>query len=171
MAFGNATFADAGGAVQDIFSGISTATQDNIKAQGLAAEGQEYDLAASLAEQNKQFEETSTSLQEAQQQRAVLMGIGKEQTEIAGAGFNQSGSAVDLLAASAQQGALQKATLSQQGLIKEAGYEEQAQSYNIMSATAKQAGTEEAAAGNEAEVFGDITGAIKGAASLATLFA
>lgn len=169
MAFGNATFADFGGAAQDILGGFSTNTQDQIKAQGLAAEGQEYDLASKLARQNEEFEKTSVGLQTAQQQRALFLGIGSQQAQVAGAGFQASGSALDLLASSAQQGALQKATLEQQGLIKEAGYEEQAQSYDIMSTTAKQASQEEAEAGKNAELFGFITGGIKAVAGMATL--
>src|ERR1700687_5841425 len=96
--FGNSTFSNAAGAVQDILGGIATDTQDQIKARGLAAEGQEYDLAGKLARQNEQFEKTSVELQTAQQQRALFLGIGAQKAEVAGAGFQASGSALDLLA-------------------------------------------------------------------------
>lgn len=168
MAFGNQTFSAAGSAVGDIFGGMATKTQDDIKAQGLEAEGEQYDMAATLARQNEDFTRTSTALQVQQQQRSVELGIGSEKATTASAGFAESGTALDLLRSSAQQGALQKAVLGQQGLIKEAGYEEQAKSYDLMAATSKQMAQETEKAGDQSEMFGFITGGIKFAAAAAT---
>ena len=77
------------------------------------------------------------------------------------------GSALDIMRDSASQGVLTHAVLGQQGLITEAGYTEQAQSYKTMQDAATQAGNAE----NNASTFADITGAIKGVAAIATLFA
>ena len=103
------------------------------------AEGQQYDLAAQLARQNEQYTKTSTAIKDAQADREAAMKIGGIHAEVAGAGFAESGSALDILRSSASQGALQHAAISEQGLITEAGYEEQAQSFQIMSGAAKQA--------------------------------
>jgi hypothetical protein len=183
MAFGAQTIQDAGGAVSDLFAGFGAQTQANLKAQGLQiqaqgdiAEGQNYDLAATLAGQNAQFTEASTAIKEAQISRQVTQTIGGQQAEVSGAGFGSSGSALDLMRDSASQGALTKAVAGQQGLIQTASYQEQQQSYETMSAAAKAtaAGLENIASETEAAgkmtEFGDIaSGLFKGAASIASL--
>jgi hypothetical protein len=133
MALGDATFNDLGGAVSDLFQGAA----DQYKIQGLQFEEQNYDAAAALAEQNKQFTATSTAIQQGQQERQLYTSIGKTTAQVAGAGLDLSGSNLDLLRSSAQQGATTTAAIGQQGLITEAGYQEQAESYtNMASATA-----------------------------------
>ena len=150
MAISSSTFSNAGGAVSDLFGGIGDILQGGLKAKGLniqaeglrlkatgdLAEATNYDRATVLAEQNKQFTETSTAVQEAQLDRSNYLQIGRQGADVAGAGFTASGSALDILADSARQGALSKQVLGQQGLITEAGYEEQAQSYKTLADTA-----------------------------------
>jgi hypothetical protein len=116
--------------------------------------------------QNEKFTETSTAIKEAQQQREMLGTLGGVHADVAGAGFAESGSALDIMRDSAAQGALTHAVLGQQGLIQEAGYKEQAQSYTNMEQAATQAGNAE----NQAATFADITGVIKGAAAVASIF-
>jgi hypothetical protein len=161
MAFGSATFSNLGGAASDLFAGFG----DSAKAQGDFAEAANYTLASKLATQNEKFTETSTAIKEAQQNRSLTQTLGGQQADVAGAGFAESGSSLDLLRDSASQGALTHAVLGQQGLITEAGYTEQATSYANMSAAATAAGN----AANDAAGFAQITGAIKLAASIATL--
>src|ERR1043166_7573782 len=122
------TFSDLGGAVGDLFRGF-----------GDRVEAKNYRLAAGLADQNAQFTQMSTDIKEMQATRAITMGMGQTQADVAGAGFAQSGSALDLLRDSASQGALTKAVLSEQGLITEAGYKEQAESYRNMASYAETA--------------------------------
>lgn len=162
MAFGNATFSDAAGAVGDLFA----AEGDRFKAQGDRIESQNYDLAATYADQNVAFTKTSTEIKQAQLDRENYKVIGGQQADVAGAGFAASGSAIDLMRDSAQQGALTKAVGEQQGLITEAGYEQQAASDRNMSKAAQLA----AQAEDNAATGAEITGAIKGVASIATLF-
>lgn len=183
MALSNSTFSNAGGAVSDLFAGFGATTNANLQAQGLRikaqgdlAEGGEYDLAASLAAQNEKYTEISTAIQQMQQERNTTMQIGGQRAEIAGAGFAESGSALDILRDSASQGALAKQVLGQQGLITEAGYTEQQQSYNLMASTARTAAGEEQqlatdteAAGKAAQTGDFISGAVKGIAAIATL--
>jgi hypothetical protein len=155
------TFSDVSGAASDLFAGQG----DQAKAQYDFAEAKNYGLAADLATQNEQFTETSTAIKEAQQQREAMGAYRGVQADVAGAGFAESGSALDILRDSASQGALTHAVLGQQGLITEAGYKEQAESYTTMQGAATAAGNAE----NNAATFSDITAGIKGVAAVATL--
>lgn len=176
MALGQATFSDLGGAVSDLFAADADrakATGLRYKAQGDVLEGQNYDLASTLAQQNEKFAETSTSIKLQQIDRQNTQVIGGQRADVAGAGFAASGSALDLLRDSAQQGALTKAVAGEQGMITEAGYAEQAQSYQNLSAASKiaqQADLAAADAADKAAEGADITAGIKGIASVATLF-
>ena len=158
---GSQTFSDLGAGVSDIFAGFAAQT----KAQGDILEGQAYGEAATLAEQNAQYTKTSTAIQEAQANRELLMSTGKTQSEVAGAGFAASGSALDILRSSAAQGSLQKAVVGQQGLITEAGYKEQASSYNLM----QQAANNAASAEKTAATGSFIAGGVQALAAIATL--
>jgi len=161
MAIGASTFAGIGGAVSDIFAGLGAADQAKLKARGMRisaegtrigaegtrlsaeslrikargdiAESENYDLAAQLARENKQFANTSTAIKLAQQDRELFKAMGQTRADVAGAGFAESGSALDILRESAGQGALARAVAGQQGLITEEGYEEQAKSYETMA--------------------------------------
>jgi len=127
LSIGQATFSDLGGAVSDIFAGIGAETSATLKAQGLdieaegtdisaqalllkaqgdIAEGREYTLAQTLAEQNANYTAVSTAIQSAQQEREVTMTIGSQQVAVAGGGGAESGSALALMRDSASQGAL-----------------------------------------------------------------
>jgi hypothetical protein len=156
-----ATFSNLGGAASDLFASFG----DKAKAQGDFAEAKNYGIASDLATQNEKFTETSTAIKEAQQQRETMNTLGGQQADVAGAGFTEGGSALDILRDSASQGALTHAVLGQQGLITEAGYTEQAQSYKTMQDAATAAGNAE----NDAAGFAQITSGIKMAASIATL--
>jgi hypothetical protein len=162
MAFGSSTFSDFGGAVSDLFaSGAHRA-----KAKGDLIEAKNYDLASDLAKQNEKFAETSTSIKQAQIERENVKMIGGQEADIASAGFAASGSALDLLRDSMQQGTLTHAVTGQQGLITEAGYTEQAQSYTNMSQAAHLAADAE----NRAAETSTITGILKGVAGVASIF-
>lgn len=135
MAVSQSTFSDSGTAVSDIFAGFG----DELKAKGEAFEQQSYEEAAALAGQEAQFTEQSTAIKEAQANRQLLGSLGRTRADIAGAGFAASGSALDILRNSAQEGATTKAVVGEQGLITEAGYEEQQQSYLNMANAAGEA--------------------------------
>lgn len=163
MAVGPSTFSAIGGGVSDIFAGFGA----DAKAKGDLLEQQNYDLAAKLALQNVQFTKQSTAIQEFQAQRETTKALGETTADVAGAGFAEGGSALDLLRDSASQGAMQKAVLGEQGLITEAGYKEQAQSYQNMAAAAGDAANAE----KMAQTGDFITGGIKIATGIATLAA
>ena len=163
--FGNQTFSNISGAVGDLFA----AEGHKAKAEGDRIEAQNYDLATSLALQNEKFAETSTQIKQAQLDRQIYQAVGGQRADVAGAGFAESGSAIDLLRDSAAQGALTKAVAGEQGLITEAGYQEQAASYTNMARAARMAANAE----DEAATGSEITSGIKGvmaAAQIASLF-
>lgn len=162
MAIGSATFSNFGGAVQDLFS----AQAYKYKAKGAEFEKQNYLLAADLATQNERFTEQSTAIKQMQTERQNQLVLGGQQADVAGAGFEASGSALDLLRDSAQQGALTKQVAAQQGLITEAGYKEQAESYQNMASAAQVA----IDAANYAAKGSYITAGLKAAAGVASIF-
>lgn len=170
MAFGVGTVNAFGGAVDTLFSSRATASSLRLKATGDDMEAGNYEEAAKLAGQNAEFTKESTAVQSAMAERQIYLGIGKEQAEISGAGFANSGTALDLLRSSASQGALQKALVERQGQITEAGYEEQQKAYNNLASYASySAGIERDQAG-KAIRNGNISAGIKGAAALASFF-
>ena len=142
----------------DTFAGLGGAASDLFKGFGAGVEAKNYDAAAVMSDKNEQYTKMATAVKEAQQTRALTLGLGETRADVAGAGFSEGGSALDLLRDSASQGALAKETLNQQGLITEEGYQQQAASYRAMADSARTAQT------------GDfISGIVKGAASIATL--
>lgn len=161
MAFGANTLTDFAGAASDIFAGFG----DDAKAQGAAYEAENYTEAAALAKQNAAFTVESTGIQEMQTQRQITAAMGTTRADVAGAGFANSGSSIDLLADAASQGRLTQQVLEKQGQITEAGYNEQAQADTNLAAAATAAENADKNAG----IFSDITGALKFAAGLATL--
>ena len=161
----SSTFSYAGGAVSDIFAAKYGAAGLQIKAGGDIAEAQAYDKASALARLNEQYTEESTALKDMQLQREITMNLGGQQAAVASSGFEETGSALDLLRDSAAQGALTKAVAQQQGLITEAGYKEQAESYDIMSAAAKSTASEEMALAAKEKSGSGLSAGLKGAAS------
>lgn len=145
------TFSNIGGAVSDLFGAQGAMTS----AQGAEDEAKAYKLASGLAKQNQEYTQESTAVQEMQQNRVAMQAQGSAQADVAGAGFSNSGSGLDILRSNASQAALASGVMAKQGAITEAGYQEQAQSYSIMS----DAAMEQAKADKEA-ASGDTIGAI-----------
>ena len=125
----------------DIVNGFGTAVNDLFQASGNAAQANDFQSAATLATQNAQLTAASTRVQETQTARQVTQTLGTQTADVAGAGFTESGSALDLLASSASQGALAKSLTNIQGAITENSYAAQAGAYSGESAAAKEAST------------------------------
>ena len=170
MAFGSTTISDFGSAAGDLLQGQATQESDQLKAQGDIVEGQNYTLAAALAGQNEEFAVQSTAVQEAQTQRKIYQAEGATAAEVGGAGFANSGSALDIMRSNVQQGSLNKQIVGQQGLINEAGYAEQQTAYTNLAGYANYAAGVENNMASNAVTDSFITGGFKAAAGLATLF-
>ncbi|HEY1982963.1 MAG TPA: hypothetical protein VGH13_23025 [Xanthobacteraceae bacterium] len=158
---GPSTFSDLGAGVSDIFAGLADAD----KAKGAQFEEQNYQQAAQLALQNEEFTANSTAIKQAQSDRQLSMSLGATKAAVAGAGLAESGSALDVLRESAQEGATTHAVLGQQGLITEAGYAEQANSDENLAAAAQQT----ISADKTAETGAFIGAGMQAAAAIATL--
>jgi hypothetical protein len=162
MALGASTFSNLGGAVSDLFAASAFKT----KGQGLRAEAEQYLVSAQYAEDNKQFAAQNTAIQEVQAGRDVEKTLGGQQAAIAAGNFANSGSALDIMRDSANQGALKNAILAQQGNITETGFEQQAQSYRFMSHAASMA----AGAADKAAQGAEIGSYLKFASAAFSLF-
>ena len=130
--YGPSNVAAVGAGVSDIFAGFGDI--DKMKADEL--EQGQYDQAAQFAGQEAQYSQASTAIQVAQKNRDVTMAMGKTASEVAGAGFAASGSALDIMRSNAQQGALATAVTSENGQIQTQGFQEQQQSYETMATIA-----------------------------------
>lgn len=159
----SAGISSAAGAVSDLFGGFG----DLDKAKGAEEEAGMYRSAAQFAQENVGFTQASTAIKEAQQAREVEISQGRTEAAVAGSGFAQSGTGLDLLRESAQNGAQVRQVLGYQGLITEAGYQEQSAALTAQANAADAA----AAADKRAGAGSFISSAIKGAAAIASLVA
>jgi hypothetical protein len=162
MAIGSATFTDISAGVGDLFA----ASSDQAKAQGDFLEAQNFNAAASLAEQNSAFTATSTAVKQAQLSRGITQTLGGQEADVAAGGLAESGTALNVLSSSASQGALTQAVAGQQGLITEAGFQEQATADENEAEAATIAGNSE----NSSSLGSDIMAGIQGVAAVASIF-
>lgn len=161
MALGTDTFNAFGGAVKDIFAGFAAQTA----AEGKRLEATSYDEASSFAHDNSLFTATTTGIKEYQANRSLEQSIGGTEADIAGAGFAETGTALDILSDSMNQGAIQKALISQQGAITEQSYDVQSRAYATMAASSRLA----ADAADTAAIGDFIGGGIKAITGFASL--
>lgn len=167
----SSTFNDVGGATADLFNAFSSSSNAKLKAEGDITEAQNYELASQLAKENAQETEIGTQVTEAQEQRALALSLGSTKAETAGAGFENSGSALYILRSSAQQGALQESLTGYQGAVTEAGYNEQATAYQNLAQYAYKAAGEVQSGGLLGEIGGFVGAGLKGAAAIASMAA
>lgn len=120
---------DIGGAANDLFGAVG--------AFG-AAKGLKN--AANISRQNEDLSRQSTAIKLVMQQRDLYRSIGGTQADLAGAGLAQSGSALDILRSSAQEGAMAHQLLQQQGAMDALGYEQEAQGYEAQASAKKKSG-------------------------------
>lgn len=184
LASGAGALSDFGGAV----SLFGAAAGSLASARGLRTEGGYYTRAANysldaatLAAQNVKLTEASTAIQKAAEQRNIYRITGGIRADVAGAGLTQSGSAEDILRASAQQGALQKQLVGVQGQMNvnaqtaQVGtYKSQAEAYQAQSegAIAAAEGQEASAAASKGGgILKTIGGAVKVVQTVAAIAA
>lgn len=121
--------ANLGSSVSSIFGGI-----------GDLAEAGDYNKAAKIAQTNAGIAEESGKIQEMQAQRQITQKIGAQQSEVAGAGLKESGSAISLYKNSMAQGALSKQLIAAQTAINVGGFEQEAAAYKGMAGAATASG-------------------------------
>lgn len=123
-------FSDLGNAVSSIFGAVG---------EFKSAKG--YEQAAGFANRNAEIATQSAAIQELMAGRQITKTLGGQRADVAGAGLAASGSALDVMRDSAQQGALTKQLIANQGAINVLGYKAEAASYQSMASAAKTAGT------------------------------
>lgn len=124
-----------------LITGVGTAVGDALSAAGDLQAASDYGQAATLATQDATLSQQATKIQTIQAQRQISQTIGSQRAEVAGAGFAESGSSLNLLASSAQQGAMTTALIGVQGQITANGYSQQAAAYTAEEDAAKSAAT------------------------------
>lgn len=139
----------------DIITAGGQVINDLFQSEGSTAEANSFTTASQLAQQNAALTNTSTKIQETQTARSVFQTEGTQMADVAGAGFTESGSALDLLRSTAQQGALAESLVNIQGAINENSYAAQAGAYAGAAASAK-----EAAQGNTVGAIAALGGAL-----------
>lgn len=133
----NAGFGYIGGAVEDLLG---------IGPSRAAAGG--YRGAASLSRNDAALSVAATKVKETQLQREAYKVIGGQQSDVAGAGFAATGTALDLLRSSTQEAAAAIQLNDVQGMIEKNQFLAQATEYDTKAAS------------EEANASGDIFGAI-----------
>lgn len=139
---------------QTAFGDFGQAISDFYAYQGDKASAKNYLEAADIANQNATLEQMSTAIQESATQRQLYKTIGGQQADVAGAGFAESGSAIDLMKDSTRQGAIQKALINVQGTINTNAYRAQAGAYMGEYQAAQFAAKSAAAGGGLAAISG-----------------
>jgi hypothetical protein len=112
------------------------AAADLLKGQGDTIEAGMYGTASDLATLNADYTAQSTAIQTAQADRQMFMVAGSQRAAAGASGSSGGGSASDIMANAASQGALNRQVLQQQGVITEAGYTEQATAYTDQQSAA-----------------------------------
>lgn len=157
-------FANAFGDIGTSITDFGSAAADLLEAQGATTSAGTYMQAASVSEQNAAVEAQSTAIQEVQAQRKLYSTVGGQQAEVAGAGFGASGTALDLMRSSAEQGALTQQVTQLQGSLNVSAYQQQAAAETGQAQSAETAASAETSAAGYAQASGVVSG-IEGVAS------
>lgn len=96
------------------------------EAAGSTAEAGEYGQAAAGATNNAEIATLSGQLQQYQNTRTLMNTLGTQAADVSGAGFQNSGTALNLARSSLQQGVLQNQVLGLNAELESGGYLEQA---------------------------------------------
>lgn len=127
-----------------LFGDIGSAYSAFAEVGSYHASQENYKNAAALAQQNEAMAGASELIKASQTQRQIDMTLGATRAGIAGAGFQESGSALDILRSSQEQGALAEGVIRTNGQIQVNSYAAQVAADQSM---AKAAGAAAQAAG------------------------
>lgn len=97
-----------------------------LNAEGADVEAAAYETAAGISDESQRVEAVAESVREIQQQRAIDQTVGGISASVAANGFQQSGSALDIMRSSMQQGYLAQQISSLQSQQTQRGFMEQA---------------------------------------------
>lgn len=101
---------------------VGSSVQSGYQAAGAAAEAEAYRIAAGYAGVSAEMATGAAGLRAYQEQLNVTRTAGSQRAGIAAAGFQEAGSAIDLLHSTIRQGAISTALIELQGNIEATGY-------------------------------------------------
>lgn len=191
MAVSADLFSGLGSAVGDIFGGAAAfSTASGYKSAADAYMGSSklyqeqaglYDQMGVLSGQSAGIAGVSDRLTQLQTQRGITKVLGGQRSDIGAANLMESGSALDVIRDSTQQGHLQMAVARANGQLEQQGYKEEALSYQAQgkaslaasAAAVGQAGQAQAAAAasKKSGIGGILGGILKIGATVAPLIA
>ncbi len=123
-------FGDLGGAVSSLFG-----------AKAAKKQASSYNEASRIALENVGITRSATALKALTEERDISRTLGTQRAQVGGAGFAESGSALDLLSASATRGALTKAMTEEQGAVTANSFLEQSGLYKGLAESANASAT------------------------------
>lgn len=136
---------DFGGAISDLFA-----------AQGAQASETAFKTAAQIETENARIEQASTAIKEQATARQLYRTVGAQKAGYGAANLKESGSAIDVLKSSMQEGAIQQALVGEQGQINENSYLQQAAADTGLANSAGSQASADKAGG----ILGGIAGAV-----------
>lgn len=113
---------------------------DIFGAIGDFSEANDYNTAAKIATQDAALAEESGRIQQTQLSRKVFQTTGQEAAATGAGNFASSGSALDVLRSTVQQGGLQHQIIGLQAGIQADSFRQQAEAYKGQAASAQAAG-------------------------------
>lgn len=125
MIFGNGTGRD----VRDMFGSFGAAADSLFAKKGHEISAGGYRQAAAMSRQNEEYSIMSTEIKKSMSERNIFKVMGGQQADIASSGFAASGSALDIMRASAQEGELTQRLIDIQGDIELNNFKMQTFSY------------------------------------------
>lgn len=128
----NALYGEQGAAA----SATGQATAETTIATGDIAEEGDYTQAETIAQNNANIALVGGQVQEYQNMRTVMMTVGGQKADIAGAGFQESGTALSLAQSSMMQGVLQNQIIGTNADLQAGGFLQQAAASKAEAAAA-----------------------------------
>ena len=136
--------------ISDLFSTEMTSATDTGQSEaeatlatGDTGEATAYSNAAAIAAANARLATVGGTVEQAQQQVQLGQTLGAQRAAIAGGGFQEAGSGLNILRASTQQGRLEQQITGVNASLQAGGFEEQ-QAASVAEETAAQTASSEA---------------------------
>jgi hypothetical protein len=134
--------ADVFGKSETLSRGVNSfgaAVGDLFAAEGLEASAEGYRQAAAFSRTNLGFTEESIRIKKLMADREIYKALGGQENDIATSGLAASGSALDIMRDSAQQGELTRQMLDLQGKIQVTTLKQQIAAYETQANAAEDA--------------------------------
>lgn len=119
----------------------ANATGATTQAAGYSREAEAYDTVGGIADENAKIEGISGNIKQLQLNRGIQRTLGAQRASVAAAGFASSGSSLDIMKSSIQEGYLADQLIRTQSSVTQGGYLEQGAAARAEGAGARVAST------------------------------